>query len=247
MRIAIVACVAALACSRTETAENYRPFQTPEWTSMPSPEVVVRAVVGNGGDWTLRKPIEAAVRDLFVPHLSHVTSLAHLELELESIARGYEEELALHHDPYRAMVYTLVAYELEFLAVNAMHLAEARLQATLWPDEPPDERWSKIEAVRGVDYEVAARDLQRRLDELQRRYGRVLPGVFDTEAPEFGHPGFGLHRSVALVRNNLHVARNGDVSTTHGPVYDVLKKRGVRTSRHLLQGHTWLPVRDDEH
>jgi hypothetical protein len=193
-----------------------QPFQIPQWSSRPSTEELVNAVVGTGGSSSDREAARDAVRDLLLPSLEQENGLEELRVALEGL-RG-EFEHAPEHEPVTRLIRVAVRDELGRLQERSMKLAEKRLHVTLWPSEPVPEQWegiSDLEPLPTIDaIRAAATGTEERLAQIRARYGIAQ---------------IGEQRSELLIRNYLHVAKTGDYAQTNGPVYDVLAARGIST------------------
>jgi hypothetical protein len=206
--------LALFACR--EPGSPMQPFQIPQWSSRPSADELLNAIVGTGGSSSDRAAAEGAVRDLLLPSLGQEKGLEELRFSLEGLRREFEH--APEQGPVTRLIRIAVRDELGRLEERSMKLAEKRLHVTLWPTEPVPETWegiSDLEPLPTIDaIATAAIATERRLDEIRARYG-------------IGH--IGEQRSELLVRNYVRVAKAGDYSRTTGSVYRALAARGIST------------------
>jgi hypothetical protein len=216
----IVVWLAVLACNRSQPAMH--PFQIPAWTTFPSDDEIVNAIVGTGGSSEARMLAEGAVRDLILPELVATRELATLRARIKDLQSDYdwtrEHETTRVLDPAAWLVRIGVRTELSRLVFRSMALSEVRLRNALWPTEPFPEHWSPgadLGPLTVAEVVKEAKAAEKRLDEVTRRYGII---------------GLGEERSAALIRNSVAVATTGEHSVTYGPVYKVLNERGMGSS-----------------
>ncbi len=227
----LVVVIVLLACS-SPVEQPLTPFQIPAWTSMPSDDEVVRAIVGTAGSETRRAEAEAITRDLLLPRLRRDTGkdLAKLQWMLQALVSSYEtfHREALGDEFLRHAVF----HEVGDLGARADRLAVVRLKHALWPSEPFPETWENDTVIDPATVDGAAAAVHHRMLEVEGRYRDRLPVVLGRAAVELDNPEYGGHRTVELARNKIHIAHTGDYSVTAGHFYSELTKRGVNTRRH---------------
>ena len=224
MRVLVLALVLACSSSRGEPM----PFQIPTWNTPPSDDELVAAIVGSGGTADERADLERITRDLVLPRLAD-RDPARLRWSLERMQRAYQttRDAAIREAFLRfALLDTLGE-----LRARAAKLAAATLQARLWPAEPLPEPWEASAGIDPASVGPAAHAVEARITELTARYGGRVPQLFADAAPALDTVAFGEHRTVALLRDHLHVALTGDTAVTAGEIYTVLAARGVATNR----------------
>lgn len=209
-------CLVLLLFACRESGSPMQRFQIPQWTSRPSADEIVNAVVGTGGNSLERETARNAVRDLLLVSLEQEETVELLRFTLENLRLEFDH--AQEPEPLTRLIRVAVRDELGRLEERSMKLAEKRLHLTLWPAEPVPERWSGIsdlEPLPTIDSIIAAAtSTEQRLGQIRARYGIVQIGEERTEL---------------LIRNHLHIAKTGNYEHTTGPVYDVLTARRIFT------------------
>jgi len=218
-----------LAACSTKPMDPFSPFQIPTWTTLPTDDQIVRAVVGVGGSAAERADAELLTRDLLLTSLRARSDLGTLQRSLDKMRRGYE--LEKEQQPHDAFLRFAILEAVDHVRMQASRLAAARLKHDLWPSEPFPEPWDDSAAIDPAGVASAATALAARLKDLEARYGQRLPRVFAEQAPPLDSAELGEYRALALARNHLHVALTGDHASTGGSIYNVLSARGVETRR----------------
>jgi len=228
-RLAIVTLL--LCCNSTmSTDADIRPFQVPTWSSAPSDDQIVQAIVGTGGSEARRAERERVTRALVLPILranARGTNPDAVEAWLD-YARAHFETLR-SRKAQDAFVWFAVDEEIAVIRVQAVRLACAKLHAELFPTEPMPEDWDGATGVDVAHIERDARALEQRLAKLQREYGQRIPIAFADEPPVRA-PEEPTARKLSVARNALHVAVTGDHSVTSHLLFDELVKRRIYTT-----------------
>jgi hypothetical protein len=207
--------VATIACQRHDLPMH--PFKLTSWTSFPTDDALVAAIVGDGGSTHDRARIDRAMRELALPHIKTRAGgdVALLSEQIEQM-RGSYDNYGLTPDPVDRLVEVALGVELSDLQQTSAVAAEIRLHDLLWPAGPYPEAWVKSPP-------TSAADLREHVQMLERRLARV-ESDYAAAARKF-------QTALLIARNNLAVARDGTYDVTNGQVYAGLVERGVRTRR----------------
>ena len=219
-------CVATLACS-SSNVEPLQPFQTPSWTTVPSDDELVRAIVGPGGSVADRADVERIARDLLLAPLRARDSLDGLRQELDLLRRHFHDEL--RDEPHEAFLRVALGEAASHLRGQAARLAAARLQQDLWPREAFPEEWQSSAETDPATVARAAAAMSARLDEITVRYIARVPLMLGDPYPPVGSIELGTNRAFTIAPNHAHVALTGDYSKTADGIHDVLVARGMAT------------------
>ena len=222
----MLACAAVAACS-SNAMETLQPFQTPSWTTTPSDDDLVRAIVGTGGSPEARADAERIARDLLISPLRSRQDVQAVRRVLGDLRRRYDDERRA--EPHEAFLRVALAESASMLSRQAGHLAEVRLHHDLWPNEPFPQDWQFSAGIDPATLPHAAAALAARLDELTVRYISRAPWVFGDQPPPLGSAELPTNRTLEIARNHIHVALTGDYSRTADVIHSVLVARGVPT------------------
>lgn len=223
-RLAVIAVLVCCGKAAPMDADTH-PFQLPPWTTAPTDDEIVAAIVGSDGSQEHRAEVEQIARDLLLPRLRAKagSDLAAIKRWLAYRKERYEAGRQVALDG--AFLRSAVGDELDAIEVRATELAMARLHAELFPSEHVPEDWGDVPELPIADIDREATRLAQRLEDIERRYGPRLPGAFGTKLPDLTSPVVDTYESVRVARNSIHIARTGDYRIASAPIYRELSRR----------------------
>jgi len=146
-----------------------QPYDIPAWTTPPTDDEIVLAIVGRRGTSEQRRQLELVARDLLLPRL-RVEAGSELLMVRRWLTRAKQRYELEHKDQIEgAFLRSAIDGELAEMDARAFALAVARVHADLFPSEPMPERWGDVPARPVAEIERQASQLEQRLGELERR------------------------------------------------------------------------------